>query len=118
MEATSEIGAGGVVEMLAVREPVRPAVLLYKGEELVGAKKDRILEQTILVAAGATLKILAQCTDPDRIQHAEANTGHAWAAGRHALEVARISASTAKTCRVPGKPFNERTPRSAITIPA
>src|SRR6266516_7304892 len=47
----SEIGAEGVVELLALENPLGDCVLLFEGEELVGAKQNRILEQTILVAA-------------------------------------------------------------------
>ena len=66
MQATSEIGAGGVVEMLAVREPVHPAVLLYKGEELVGAKQNRILNVSVLLGAGSTARIPVSCVERGR----------------------------------------------------
>ena len=40
----SEIGAEGVVEMLLVENSLSELVLLYEGEELVGAKQNRIVE--------------------------------------------------------------------------
>jgi hypothetical protein len=43
----SEVCAEGIVELLAVSNPLNANVLLYEGEELVGAKQNRILEQTI-----------------------------------------------------------------------
>ena len=41
-------------------------VLLYDGEELVGAKQNRILNVTVLVAAGATLPIPVSCVEQGR----------------------------------------------------
>jgi ARG and Rhodanese-Phosphatase-superfamily-associated Protein domain len=65
----SEIGAEGIVELLALDNPLAVDVLLYEGEELVGAKQNRILEQTILVAAQSTLKIPAKCVERGRWSH-------------------------------------------------
>jgi hypothetical protein len=62
----TEIGDAGVVELLAVANPLDDHVLLYEGEELVGAKQNRVLEQTILVAAGGALKIPAKCVERGR----------------------------------------------------
>src|SRR5205814_4157715 len=65
----SEIGAEGVVELLALENPLDEYVLLYEGEELVGAKQNRILDQTILVGAKAALKIPAECVERGRWSH-------------------------------------------------
>jgi hypothetical protein len=65
----AEIGADGVVELLAVDNPLGEAVLLYEGEELVGAKQNRILEQTILVGGRSTLKVPAKCVERGRWSH-------------------------------------------------
>src|ERR1700693_2463632 len=46
----SEIGDEGVVEWLLVESTLSESVLFYEGEELVGAKQNRIVEKTILVA--------------------------------------------------------------------
>jgi len=62
----SELGAEGVVEWLRVENPLSELVLLYEGEELVGAKQNRILEQTILAGAGSTLKVPAKCVERGR----------------------------------------------------
>jgi hypothetical protein len=62
----SEAGAEGVVEWLLVENPLPELVLLYEGEELVGAKQNRMLEQTILVGAGSTLKVPAKCVERGR----------------------------------------------------
>ena len=48
-------------------EPARHGcVLLYEGEELVGAKQNRVLERSILVAAGSKLEIPAKCVEQGR----------------------------------------------------
>ena len=46
----------GTVPELAVDNPLDTHVLLYDGEELVGAKQNRILNVTVLVAAGASCR--------------------------------------------------------------
>ena len=65
----SEIGSEGVVEWLAVENVLSDCVLLYEGEELVGAKQNRIVEQTILVGAKSALKIPAKCVERGRWSH-------------------------------------------------
>jgi ARG/rhodanese/phosphatase superfamily protein len=65
----SEIGHEGVVEWLLVENPLSELVLLYEGEELVGAKQNRIVEQTVLVGAGSSLKIPAKCVERGRWAH-------------------------------------------------
>ena len=46
--------------------PLDEDVLLYDGEELVGAKQNRILNVTVLVGAGATLPIPVSCVEQGR----------------------------------------------------
>ncbi len=62
----SEIGAEGIVGLLAVANPLGEHVLLYEGEELVGAKQNRIVERSLLVMAGSTLKIPVHCVERGR----------------------------------------------------
>jgi hypothetical protein len=65
----SEIGTEGVVETLLVENALSELVLLYEGEELVGAKQNRIIEQTILVGPRSTLKLPAKCVERGRWAH-------------------------------------------------
>lgn len=65
----AEVGAEGVVGLLAVANPLPEHVLLYEGEELVGAKQNRILGQTVLAGARSTLKIPATCVERGRWSH-------------------------------------------------
>src|SRR5438067_10445976 len=52
--------AGSVPELLA-HNPLEHDVLLYDGEELVGAKQNRIIGVTILAPARANMRIPVAC---------------------------------------------------------
>jgi len=73
----SETSESGTVPELAVHNPLDENVLLYDGEELVGAKQNRILNLTVLVAAGATLPIPVTCVEEGRWSHRSALFGSA-----------------------------------------
>ena len=62
----TEVDEAGAVETLLVTNTLGTAVLLYEGEELIGAKQNRILERSILVAAGSKLEIPAKCVEQGR----------------------------------------------------
>src|SRR6186997_445714 len=61
-----EASNAGTVPELVVHNPTDTRVLLYDGEELVGAKQDRILNVTVLVEAGAKLPIPVSCVEQGR----------------------------------------------------
>ena len=61
-----ETSDAGSVPELIVNNPLDENVLLYDGEELVGAKQNRILNVTVLVAAGAKLPIPVSCVEEGR----------------------------------------------------
>ena len=61
-----EVGAGGSVPELRVRNPLDDDVLLYDGEELVGAKQNRILNVSVLVGAKTELPIPVSCVEQGR----------------------------------------------------
>ena len=61
-----EVDAAGHVPELLVHNPLDTQVMLYDGEEVVGAKQNRMLEATILVAAGSTQKIPVACVEAGR----------------------------------------------------
>jgi hypothetical protein len=56
---------GSVPELRLVNRADRP-VLIVEGEELVGAKQNRVVNVTILVAAGAELVIPVSCVEQGR----------------------------------------------------
>ncbi len=62
----TEIDAAGSVPELAVVNPLDELVLLYDGEELIGAKQNRILNVSVLVGAGAKLPIPVSCVEQGR----------------------------------------------------
>jgi ARG/rhodanese/phosphatase superfamily protein len=62
----SEVDASGSVPELAVDNPLDSNVLLYDGEELVGAKQNRILNVTVLVAAASKTRIPVSCVEQGR----------------------------------------------------
>jgi len=57
--------AGSVPELRLVNRAERP-VLVVEGEELVGAKQNRVVNTTILVAAGSELVIPVSCVEQGR----------------------------------------------------
>ena len=61
-----EVSEGGSVPELRVVNRSGKMVLILDGEELVGAKQNRIVNATILVAAGADIVIPVSCVEQGR----------------------------------------------------
>jgi hypothetical protein len=61
-----EVDESGSVPELTVENPLAGRVLLYDGEELVGAKQNRILNVSVLVEAKSTLTIPVSCVEQGR----------------------------------------------------
>ncbi len=61
-----EVSEGGSVPNLRVINDTPHNVLLFDGEELKGAKQNRILNTTILIAAGSALDVPVSCTEQGR----------------------------------------------------
>src|SRR5436305_56036 len=64
--AVSEISDAGAVGTLFVSNPLDTNVLLYEGEELVGAKQNRILDRPILVQAQSKVPVPVTCVERGR----------------------------------------------------
>ena len=62
----TEISNGGSVPELLFRNRSDKDILLVDGEELVGAKQNRVLNLTILVGAGQDVKIPVSCVEAGR----------------------------------------------------
>ena len=60
-----ELGEGSVPD-LTVTNPGKSPLLLVEGEQFVGGKQNRTINVTVLVAAGATLKIPVTCLEQGR----------------------------------------------------
>ena len=65
LEIREVSGQGSVPELLALNRAPQP-VLIVDGEELIGARQDRIVNLTILVPALATLVIPVSCVEAGR----------------------------------------------------
>src|SRR5947207_11318684 len=62
----TEVDAAGSVAELLAHNPLDADVLLYDGEELVGAKQNRILNISVLVPARGETKIPVSCVEEGR----------------------------------------------------
>jgi hypothetical protein len=62
----TEVSQGGSVPSLRVINETAQHVLLFDGEELKGAKQNRILNTTILIAAQSALDVPVSCTESGR----------------------------------------------------
>ena len=62
----TETSESGSVPELVVENPLDARVLLYDGEELVGAKQNRILNVSVLVEAKSRLTVPVSCVEQGR----------------------------------------------------
>ena len=62
----TEISEGGSVPELAFENPSDHRILLLDGEELIGARQNRVLNITILVGAGQKIVIPVSCVEQGR----------------------------------------------------
>ena len=64
--AITEVDESGTVPALKVKNRSEKNLLILDGEELVGAKQNRIVNVTILIAAHASLTIPVSCVEQGR----------------------------------------------------
>ena len=91
-----EVSQGGSVPDLRVVNETPHHVLLFDGEELKGAKQNRILNTTILIAAGSALDVPVSCTESGRwtYQSAEfSSSGSLAYAGLRKLKASTVASS-------------------------
>lgn len=62
----TEVDAAGSVPELVATNPLEANVLLYDGEELLGAKQNRILNVTVLLAPASETRIPVSCVEEGR----------------------------------------------------
>jgi hypothetical protein len=65
----TEVSEAGRVATLLLDNRAGQAVFLLDGEELVGAKQNRVLNLSLLVPANSTLEIPVSCVEQGRWQH-------------------------------------------------
>jgi len=92
----TEVSAAGSVPELRVVNDGKRAVLIIDGEELVGAKQNRIVNLTVLVPEGTTIPLPVTCVEAGRWRHvsdefAPAERAH-FASGRRS-KLGHVSAS-------------------------
>jgi hypothetical protein len=61
-----EVDEGGRVESVRVTNPLASTVLLYEGEEIAGAKQDRIFDRPVLVPERSTVYAKVLCVEAGR----------------------------------------------------
>jgi hypothetical protein len=96
----TEVSSGGEVPMLSLVNDADRPVLLLDGEELIGAKQNRILNTTVLVAAHAALRIPVSCVEHGRWSYRGKRFDSSDAslfASAHAKKATRVSTSLRQT---------------------
>jgi hypothetical protein len=61
-----ELADGASVNDLVVYNPTELPVLLFEGEEVLGAQQNRTLDVTVLVPARSTLRVPVSCVEAGR----------------------------------------------------
>ena len=64
-----ELEGHASVNDLLVENPTAGPVLLFEGEEVLGAQQNRTFDVSVLVAAGAKLRVPVSCVEAGRWQH-------------------------------------------------
>ena len=64
--AITELDGGASVNDLTVKNDSGQPVLLYEGEEILGAQQNRVLDVSILLAAGSKSQIPVSCVEQGR----------------------------------------------------
>ena len=96
----TEVGRAGHVPELCFVNEGDLAVLLVDGEELAGAKQNRILNLTILCPPRKTIVIPVSCVEAGRWRHrsdVSIPEQHVMVAAARGMKAARVSASLAST---------------------
>jgi hypothetical protein len=61
-----ELGTGASVNDLVIRNPLDVPVLLYEGEEVLGAQQNRTFDISMLVAGASVLQVPVSCVEAGR----------------------------------------------------
>jgi len=96
----AELKAGGSVPELSLTNMAELPVLLVDGEELIGAKQNRVLNLTILAPAKQTIVIPVSCVEAGRwnmVNPALKPSGHVMYMGLRGKRVSQVSQSIRST---------------------
>jgi len=92
--AVQEVSEGGSVPELLVENTGDCRVLFLEGEELRGAKQNRILNTSILVPAKSKIKVPVSCVEQGRWRHTSKHFGSGKVRSPHGLHYALKSSVT------------------------
>ncbi len=84
----TEMSEGGAVPMLRARNRGAAGVLILDGEELVGAKQNRVLNTTVYIRPGQEIVIPVSCTEAGRWSYRSHEFGDSGYVAAHAIRVA------------------------------
>ncbi len=96
----TEVDAGGSVPELKVRNAGDQAVLLLDGEELAGAKQNRVLNTTILVEKHSEIIVPVSCTEHGRWRYTSrefSDSGNVMAPAQRMRKARSVSESLRKS---------------------
>jgi len=103
----TEVSEAGHVPELKFRNEAEKSVLLLDGEELVGAKQNRVINLTILAPARSTITIPVACVEAGRWRHNSPRfmtSRHAVFSDMRAAKAASISESLRTGVWARGRP--------------
>jgi hypothetical protein len=99
----TETSQGGTVSTILVTNKSDAMVFLMAGEQLVGAKQNRVLNASIMVPARATLNIPVSCVEAGRWHH-RSSAFHSPGSMSHRLLRAKMSPTVTEAYKVTGRP--------------
>jgi len=97
--SVTEVSEGGAVPELKVVNRAEKPVLILDGEELVGAKQNRVVNTTILLAAKSATVIPVSCTERGRWSYVSASfrdSGHVMSRKVRACKAAAVSSNLSR----------------------
>ena len=92
----TETSPAGQVPFLLLKNTGDQPIIVLDGEEVVGGKQNRIINTTLVIMAGTSVKIPVSCIQAGRWQHQRAyfdSTGSVFRARSRAVQKATVSAS-------------------------
>jgi len=108
--AVQEVSEGGSVPELLVENTGDTRVLFLEGEELRGAKQNRILNTSILVPAKSTIKVPVSCVEQGRWRHTSRQFGSSKVRSPHSLHY-KLKASVSDSIK---RESSHRSDQSAV----